>query len=115
MKFAKATFIILLIFFTIFFAVTFYLQNMEEVTINYFGLVDSFTAPFSTIFLLTTFLGIFIGIIIGIVGVGLNNIRLKLQLRKQTKEAEGLKKELASLKTEDSFESEFTSFTPDNE
>jgi uncharacterized membrane protein YciS (DUF1049 family) len=115
MKFIKTTAIILLIFFTIFFAVTFYLQNMEEVTINYFGLVESYTAPFSTIFLFTTFLGIFVGIIIGIVGVGLNSIRLKMQLRKQTKEAEGLKKELASLKAENNFESEFTSLTPDNE
>ena len=106
MKLAKAIFIILLVFLTIFFAVTFYTQNMKEVTINYFGLVDSFTAPFSTVFLTAAFLGMFIGIIIGIVGGGLTNLRLRIQLRRQTKEAEGLRKELKSLKGKDSSEPE---------
>jgi uncharacterized integral membrane protein len=115
MKLAKAIFIILLVFFTIFFAVTFYLQNMEEVTINYFGLVDSFAAPFSTVFLIAAFLGMFIGIIIGIVGGGLTIIRLRLQLRRQTKEAEALSKELASLKGEDSSEAESPSLLTTNE
>ncbi len=115
MKLAKATFIILLVFLTIFFAVTFYLQNMEAVTINYFGLLDSFTAPFSTVFLTAAFLGMFIGIIIGIVGGGLTVLRLRIQLRRQTKEAVALKKELASLKGEDISEPEFSSFTTTNE
>jgi len=104
MKFVKFTFIVLLIFLTIFFAVTFYLQNMGEVTINYFGLLHAFTAPFSTIFLLSIFVGIFVGIIIGIVGGGLTNIRLRMQLRRQTKEAETLRKELASYTGEEDSE-----------
>ena len=105
----------MLIFLTIFFAVTFYTQNMEEVTINYFGLVDSFTAPFSTVFLTAAFLGMFVGIIIGIVGGGLTNLRLRIQLRKQTKEAEKLRQELVSLKGEDSSEAESFSLPTTNE
>jgi uncharacterized membrane protein YciS (DUF1049 family) len=114
-KLTKAIFIILLIFLTIFFAVTFYTQNMEEVTINYFGLVDSFTAPFSTVFLTAAFLGMFIGIIIGIVGGGLTNLRLRIQLRRQTKEAEKLRKELSSFKGEGTSEPESSTFPTTSE
>ena len=98
MKLAKAIFIILLFFFTI----AFCLQNVDTVTLHYYGLVDNLTAPLFIVVLAS----IFLGIIIGILGGGLTTMRLRLQLRRQTKEAEGLRKELASLQGEDSFEAE---------
>jgi len=113
MKFIKVTFTVLLIGLIIFFAVTFYLQNMGEVTINYFGLVDSYTVPFSTIFLLAVFVGILVGCIIGILGVGLTTIRLRMQLRSKTKEAAALREELISYKGEEIPESEL--YSPENE
>lgn len=113
MKFIKVTFTVLLIALIIFFAVTFYLQNMGEVTINYFGLVDSYTVPFSTIFLLAVFVGILTGCIIGILGVGLTTIRLRMRLRSKTKEAAALREELASFKGEAISESEL--YSPENE
>jgi uncharacterized integral membrane protein len=93
MRIAKAIFIILLFFFTI----AFCLQNVDTVTLHYYGLVDKLTAPLFTVVLAAVFLGI----IIGIVGGGLTAVRLRLQLRRQTKEAEELRKELALLKGEE--------------
>lgn len=113
MKFIKVTITVLLIAVIIFFAVTFYLQNMGEVTINYYGLIDSYTVPFSSIFLLSVFVGILVGCIIGILGVGLTTIRLRMQLRSKTKEAASLREELASLKGEEIPESEL--YTVENE
>lgn len=107
MKLAKAIFIILLFFFTI----AFCLQNVDTVTLHYYGLVDNLTAPLFIVVLASVFLGI----IIGIIGGGLTSMRLRLQLRRQTKEADELKKELASLKGEDSSESESPSFLTSNE
>jgi hypothetical protein len=43
-------------------------------------------------------------IIIGIIGGGLTTIKLRLQLRRQTKEADELRKELASFKGEEGSE-----------
>lgn len=105
MKFIKVTVSVLLIALIIFFAVTFYLQNMGQVTINYFGLIDSYTVPFSTIFLLTVFVGILVGVLIGIIGVGLTALRLRMELRSKTKEAEALRKELTSFTGEEESES----------
>jgi len=106
MKFIKVTVSVLLIALIIFFAITFYLQNMGEVTINYFGLIDAYTVPFSSIFLLAVFAGILVGCIIGILGVGLTTIRLRMQLRSKTKEAKELSKELASFKGEEDSDTE---------
>ena len=107
MKLAKAIFIILLFFFTIVFC----LQNVDNVTLYYYGLVDNLTAPLFIVVLASVFLGI----IIGIIGGGLTTMRLRLQLRRQTKESEELRKELASLKGEDSSEAESPSLPPTNE
>jgi uncharacterized integral membrane protein len=83
MRLAQAIFIILLFFFTI----AFCLQNMDNVTLHYYGLVDNISAPLFVVVLASVFLGI----IIGIIGGGLTTIRLRLQLRRQTKEAEELR------------------------
>lgn len=107
MRIFKAIFIILLFFFTI----AFCLQNVDDVTLSFYGLVDKLTAPLFTVVLAAVFLGI----IIGIVGGGLTNIRLRIQLRRQTKEADELRKELGSLPDKDSSESEPFSFTTPNE
>lgn len=115
MKFIKVTFTVLLIFLTIFFAVTFYLQNMGEVTISYFGLIDAYTVPFSTVLLLALFVGLLVGSMIGILGVGLTTIKLRMQLRSKTKEAKELKKELDSYEGEESFETETYSFQTEEE
>ena len=112
MKIFKATVVALIIALTIFFAVTFYTQNMGEVTISYRGMIDSFTAPFATIFLFTAFCGMLIGIIVGIVGVGLSNVRLRLQLRREAREAEELRKELEKIKGEDISEPKISPLPP---
>lgn len=107
MRLAQAIFIILLFFFTI----AFCLQNVDAVSLHYYGLVDNLTAPVFVVVLASVFLGI----IIGIIGGGLTTIRLRLQLRRKTKEAGTLKKELASLQGEDISEPEFSSFTTTDE
>jgi uncharacterized integral membrane protein len=107
MRLAQAIFIILLFFFTIAFCI----QNMDNVTLHYYGLVDNLPAPLFVVVLAS----VFFGIIIGIIGGGLTTIRLRLQLRRKTKEADTLKKELTSLKGEDISEPEFFSFTATDE
>lgn len=107
MKVAKAIFIILLFFFTI----AFCLQNVDTVTLHYYGLVDNLSAPLFTVVLAAVFLGI----IIGIVGGGLTTVRLRMQLRRKTKEAEELKKELSSFKGEDTAEPESSTFPATSE
>lgn len=107
MRVAKAIFIILLFFFTI----AFCLQNVDDVTLRFYGLIDNLTAPLFTVVLAAVFLGI----VIGIVGGGLTNIRLRIQLRRQTKEAEELRKELESLTGKDSSGPEPFSFPSTNE
>ncbi|MEJ2067625.1 MAG: LapA family protein [Deltaproteobacteria bacterium] len=107
MRLAQAILIILLFFFTI----AFCLQNVDAVTLHYYGLVDNLTAPVFVVVLASVFLGI----IIGIIGGGLTTIRLRLQLRRKTKEAGTLQKELASLQGEDISEPEFSSFTTTDE
>ena len=104
MRIVKAILIILLFFFTI----AFCLQNTEEVTLHYYGLIHSLTAPLFTVVLAAVFLGI----IIGIVGGGLTSVRLRIQLRRERKEAEELRKELAAMKGEESVEPETLSFPP---
>jgi uncharacterized integral membrane protein len=93
MKVAKAIVIVLLFFF----ALTFCLQNTDEVTLRYYGFIENVTAPIFIVVLASVFLGI----IIGLIGGGLTTIRLRIQLRRQTKEAEALRQELESLKGEE--------------
>jgi uncharacterized integral membrane protein len=107
MRVAKAIFIILLFFFTI----AFCLQNVDTVTLHYYGLVDNLTAPLFTVVLAAVFLGI----IIGIVGGGLTTVRLRIQLRRKTKEAEELRKELSSFKDEDISEPASSTFPTTSE
>ena len=102
MRVFKAIFIILLFFFTIAFS----LQNVDDVTLRFYGLLDDLTAPLFTVVLAAVFLGI----VIGIVGGGLTSIRLRMQLWRQTREAEELRKELEPLKSKDSSEPEPVSF-----
>jgi uncharacterized integral membrane protein len=97
MKTAKAIIIVLLFFF----ALTFCIQNVDQVTLRYYGLVQDLQAPLFVVVLASVFLGI----IIGLIGGGLSSIRLRLQLNKQQKEAKALKTELASLKGEEGEES----------
>jgi uncharacterized integral membrane protein len=96
MKALKAIFIVLLFFF----ALTFCLQNTDEVTLRYYGFVENLTAPIFIVVLSSVFLGL----IIGIVGGGLTLIRLRIQLRRQTKETEELRKELDAAKGEEAAE-----------
>jgi uncharacterized integral membrane protein len=96
MKALKA--IILVIIF--FFALTFCLQNTEEITLKYYNFVENLQAPIFIVVLASVFLGL----VIGIVGSGLNIFRLRLQLRRVTKEAEALKKELDTAKGEEAAE-----------
>jgi uncharacterized integral membrane protein len=90
MKLIKAIVYLLLFFF----ALTFCLQNFDEVTIRYRGLIDDFTAPLFAVVLASAF----IWVAIGLIGGGLSAIRLRLQLRKLAKDAEALKNELTSSK-----------------
>ena len=96
MKAIKA--IILVIIF--FFALTFCLQNTEEITLKYYNFVENLAAPIFIVVLASVFLGL----VIGIIGSGLTLIRLRLQLRRQTKETEALRKELDAAKGEESAE-----------
>jgi uncharacterized integral membrane protein len=90
MKLIKAIVYLLLFFF----ALTFCLQNFDEVTIRYRGLIDDFTAPLFAVVLAAAFLGAAIGLI----GGGLSSVRLRMQLRKLAHDAEDLKNELTSAK-----------------
>lgn len=107
MRLAQAILIILIFFFTI----AFCLQNVDNVSLHYYGLVDNLTAPLFVVVLAS----VFFGIIIGIIGGGLTTIRLRLQLRRQTKEAKDLRKELESLKGEESSEPESAFFPTSDE
>jgi uncharacterized integral membrane protein len=96
MKALKAIIIVLLFFV----ALTFCLQNADEVTLRYYGLIENVTAPIFIVVLASVFLGL----VIGIIGSGLTLIRLRLQLRRQTKEAEALRQELDAFKGEEGSE-----------
>ena len=96
MKALKAIIIVLLFFV----ALTFCLQNTDEVTLRYYTFVENLTAPIFIVVLASVFLGL----VIGIIGSGLTLIRLRLQLRRQTKEAEALRKELDAGKDEEAEE-----------
>jgi uncharacterized integral membrane protein len=96
MKVIKAIIIALLFFL----AVTFCLQNTDEVTLRYYTFVENLTAPIFIVVLASVFLGL----VIGIIGSGLTNLRLRLQLRRQTKEMEALQKELDVGKDEEDAE-----------
>jgi uncharacterized integral membrane protein len=96
MKVIKAIIIVLLFFV----ALTFCLQNTYEVTLRYYTFVENFTAPIFLVVLASVFLGL----VIGIIGGGLTLIRLRLQLRRQTKENEALRKELDAAKGEEGAE-----------
>jgi uncharacterized integral membrane protein len=96
MKVAKAIIIVLLFFF----ALTFCLQNMEQVTLSYYGVIEKLTTPLFIVVLASVFLGI----IIGLVGGGLTIIRLQIQLRRQTKEVKELRTELDAIKGEEGAE-----------
>ena len=96
MKALKAIIIVLLFFF----ALTFCLQNTNEVTLRYYTFVENLTAPIFIVVLASVFLGL----VIGIIGSGLTLIRLRLQLRRQTKETEALRKELDAAKGEEGTE-----------
>jgi uncharacterized integral membrane protein len=88
----------ILVIFLFFLTVTFSLQNMEEVKVHYYGLIDSFTAPLFVVLLAA----VLIGVIIGALGGMLSNIQLRIVLRRQRKEAEEMRRELESLKGEPS-------------
>ena len=97
MKTAKAIVIVLIFFF----ALTFCIQNADPAKLRYYGLAQDLTAPLFVVVLASVFLGI----LIGLIGGGLSSIRLRLQLKKQQKEAKALRTELASLKSEEGEES----------
>lgn len=86
MKIFKAICVVFLFFV----ALTFCLQNTDEVTLRYYTLVEEITLPAYVVVLASVLLGILIGLISG----GLAFIRLKIELGRRTKEAEELRKEL---------------------
>ena len=96
MKAFKAIIVALLFFF----AVTFCLQNTEEVTLRYYTYVENVTAPISIVILASVFLGL----VVGIIGSGLAIFRLQMQQRRQTKEIEALKDELETAKGKEAAE-----------
>jgi uncharacterized integral membrane protein len=96
MRIIKALFIALLFFF----ALTFCLQNADEVTLRYYGFVEDIQAPLFVVVLASAFLGI----VIGIVGGGWTIVKLRLQLNKQQKEAKALRTELDASKGEEGSE-----------
>lgn len=79
-----------------FFAITFCLQNTDEVTLRYYGWVKDLT----THLFLVVLASVFLGVIIGLVGSSWTTMKLRIKLNRQTKEAEDLRKELESLKGE---------------
>jgi uncharacterized integral membrane protein len=104
MRLFKAILIIFLFFLT----VTFSLQNLEEVKIHYYGVIDSFAAPLFAVLLAAVLLGI----IIGALGGMLSNIQLRIELRRKKKEAEEMRRELESLKGEPALKTDLSSFSP---
>ncbi|MBW2040166.1 MAG: LapA family protein [Deltaproteobacteria bacterium] len=92
MRLVKIILIILIFFLT----VTFSLQNAEEVTIHYYGLIDPFTVPLFTVVLVTVLLGI----IIGAVGGLLTNVKLRLELKRLKKKIDKAKRGQEMLKGE---------------
>ncbi len=96
MKAFKAIIIVLLFFV----ALTFCLQNTDEVTLKYYTFVENLTAPIFIVVLASVFLGL----VIGIIGGGLSLVRLRLQVRRLTKENEAMKKELGAGKDEEETE-----------
>ena len=89
---------IIFLFLFFFLAVTFSLQNTEEVSIHYYGLLESLSAPLFSVLLAALSLGI----IIGVVGGLLANVRLRIEIRRQMKEVERLRKEQGRLEDETS-------------
>jgi uncharacterized integral membrane protein len=79
----------LLLVILFFLAVTFSLQNADQVTIRYYGLVESIVAPLFSVVLASVLLGI----IIGALGSIVTNVKLRRQIRKQTKETERLRQQ----------------------
>lgn len=99
---------IILTFVFFFFMVTFSMQNTEEVTIQYYGVIKSITAPLFTILLATLLLGIIIG------GIGwiLTDFKLRMELRGRKKEVEKMRKELDTLRAEITPKPESVPFFP---
>lgn len=70
-------------------AVTFSLQNAEEVTIHYYGLIPPLAVPLFIVVLAAVLLGI----IVGAVGEVLTDVKLRMELRKQKKKIDEIKRE----------------------
>jgi uncharacterized integral membrane protein len=90
MKLIKGIILLLLFFF----ALTFCLQNTDEVTVRYHGLMNDVTTPLFAVVLVSAF----IGVVIGLIGGGLSSLKFRMRLMKLAKEAEALQQEVASLK-----------------
>jgi uncharacterized integral membrane protein len=90
MKLIKGIILLLLFFF----ALTFCLQNTDEVTVRYHGLMNDVTTPLFAVVLVSVFIGVAIGLIAG----GLSSLKFRMRLMKLAKEAEALQQEVASLK-----------------
>jgi len=80
----------ILIVFLFLLAITFSLQNKEEVTISYHGLVDTFVVPLFVVVVAAVCLGM----IIGALGSTATAIKLHRNLRRQNKEIGQLKRDL---------------------
>lgn len=83
---AIKTILIVVLFFL---AVTFSLQNTEEVTIHYYGVIPPLAAPL----FIAVLAAVLLGIIIGAAGALLNNIQLRMELRRKKKKIAELKRE----------------------
>jgi uncharacterized integral membrane protein len=90
MKLIKGIILLLLFFF----ALTFCLQNADEVTVRYGGLMNDVTTPLYAVVLVSAF----VGVAIGLIGGGLSSLKFRMRLMKLAKEAEALQQEVASLK-----------------
>ena len=82
MRLLKAVGLLILFFL----AVTFSLQNAQEVEVQYFGLLPPKTVPLFVVVLIS----VFVGILIGGVGGLITNLRLRRELRRRTREEKRL-------------------------
>ncbi|RLA91597.1 MAG: hypothetical protein DRG20_00840 [Deltaproteobacteria bacterium] len=86
----------IIFFLLIAFAITFFMQNLTSVPINYYGIEkDSFMVPLFLVILASVFLGI---IIAGIEDIVIR-LRLKREIKEQKKRIISLEKELNSLRS----------------
>lgn len=101
----------ILIIFLFLLTVTFSLQNTEEVTIHYYGVTPPLAAPL----FIAVLAAVLLGIIIGAAGALLNNVQLRMEIRRQKKKITELKREQEVVEGEISPQPDFNPFPKSND